>query len=142
MLKGFLLAVAAGIVAGTAFPVVILAIAILGSSGASADIRTMLGIVAAAVLMPLILVTGSALLLGLPATFTLKALRSESGSAYTTVGAILGFLVPGAILAIAQQDAGVFFNALPGNLLGAFSGGVTGGAWGRYYREAAGESVG
>ncbi len=135
-----MLAIAAGTVAGTAFPLVILAIAILGSSGSDGDVRAMIGIVIATVLIPLSLVASSALLLGVPATIALKRVRAESESSYTLVGAVFGFLVPGVILAVAEQNSGVFFSALPASVLGAFSGGVTGRSWWRFYREAAADA--
>jgi len=132
MLKGFLLAVAAGTLAGTAFPVLILIIAVLGD-----ETSTLVGMVSALVLIPLFLVASSALLLGIPATIALKLLRAESAQAYTIMGALLGFLVPGVILAFTAHDGGTFLDGLLANVLGAFSGGVTGRTWWRCYRKAA-----
>jgi hypothetical protein len=135
MLKAFFRAVIAGTVAGTAFPVIILAIMILGSSSSPTDLRAMVVISLATVLIPLGLVVASAFTLGIPATFALKRLRWENEPAYLFVGAISGFVVPCAILAIAEGDPTVALRGLPAGAIGAFSGAITARSWWRSYRE-------
>lgn len=137
MLKGFVLSVIAGTIAGTAFPAIFLAFAIFGSSPNASDVRAGIGIAMATILIPLGLVAASAVLLGIPASLVLKKLGWENEASYMLVAAFLGFIVPGSLLAAAEQDATIFFRAFPAGILGAFSGAVTGRAWWRNYREAA-----
>lgn len=136
MLRGICLAIVAGTVAGTAFPVIFLAIAILGSSSVNGDLQSAIWIAAMSMAIPLILVTASSFLLGVPATLALKMLHWENETAYIVVGGMLGFLVPGTILAFAEESIAAFFHAIPAGLLGAVSGAMTGRTWWRQYRAA------
>jgi hypothetical protein len=134
-LKALLRAVIAGTVAGTAFPVIILAVMILGSSSSPSDLRAMIGISLATVLIPFGLVAASAIALGIPATLALKWLRWENEPVYLCVGAISGFVVPCSVLAFAEGDASVALRTLPAGVIGAFSGAITARSWWRSYRE-------
>jgi len=136
MLRGILLAIAAGTVAGTAFPVIILAIAILGSSTSRSDLQSAIWIAMLTLAFPFALVTSAVLLLGFPATLALKRLRWENETAYLFVGGILGFFVPGTILAFFEGSMDFFFGAIPAGMLGAISGAITGRTWWRQYRAA------
>ncbi|HSJ79067.1 MAG TPA: hypothetical protein VK913_10085 [Erythrobacter sp.] len=78
-------------------------------------------------------VMGSALVFGLPLTFILSGRPREDGGTYALAGALLGMLVPVAVVAAMGGDLGgeLLFFSLPG----IFAGLVTGTSWGRW-REA------
>jgi hypothetical protein len=80
-----------------------------------------------------IFVLGSALVFGLPLTFFLSENPNEDGGTYARAGALLGLLVPVAVVAMMGGDLGaeLLFFSLPG----VFAGLVTGTFWGRW-REA------
>ena len=79
-------------------------------------------------ILPLIisisLVLGASIVVGLPLTALLKRQGWESASAYMSVGAIAGFLLPIAILLLMAAPAGYWMA-----LLGAVGGAVTGRTW-------------
>lgn len=134
MLRGIFLAIAAGTAAGTAFPVIILSMAILGSSPSRSDFESAIWIAMLAIAFPFALVTSSTLLLGFPATLALKKFNLESETAYLLVGGALGFLVPGAVLTCVEGSGEFFFAATTAGIFGAFSGAITGRTWWRQYR--------
>lgn len=140
MLKGFLAAVATGTIAGTAFPAIMLALAIFGSSSSDGDVRTGLGIAAMIIMVPFALVSVSALLVGVPTTLLLRKMGRESATAYIFIGGLSGFLIPVMILAVAEGNASIFFSSLPVSILGAISGALTGRAWWKNYRAGIAES--
>jgi hypothetical protein len=86
------------------------------------------------VLYPLALsgmfVLGSALVFGLPMTFFLSERPDEHGGTYALAGALLGLLVPIAVVLAMGGELGgeVLFLSLPG----IFAGLVTGTSWGRW----------
>lgn len=140
MLRGILLAIAAGTVAGTAFPVIIVAVAIFVSSTSNSDFLAALWVIAITITVPLCLVSSSLLLLGLPVMLVLKKLRRESEAAYLLAGGMIGFLVPGTLLAVIEGNINLLLFAFPAGLIGAFSGAITGRTWWRQYRAAVAEN--
>jgi hypothetical protein len=134
MFRGFFEAVVAGAIAGVAFPAIFLVIAVLGSSPFSGDVRSAIGIAIMMIVIPFAIVVLSAFAVGIPATLILKRWELESETAYLWAGAVTGFLVPGMILVIAEQNIDVFFRAVPAGILGALSGTITGRTWWRAYR--------
>ncbi|MDI1296334.1 MAG: hypothetical protein PSY12_10690 [bacterium] len=134
MFRGYFDAVVAGTIAGTAFPVIFLALAILGSSSSSGDIGSAAGIAALTILIPFVLVSLSAIVVGIPITLIFKQLEWESEAAYICAGALTGFVLPSIILVFFENNIFLFFNAVPAGILGAISGGITGRTWWRSYR--------
>ncbi|WP_130753000.1 hypothetical protein [Sphingobium xenophagum] len=134
MLQSFFKAVLTGTLAGVAFPAIFLVIAILGSSWSHDDLRSMIGITVMMIVIPFALVFLSSIAVGIPVTLIFKRWGIESETAYLWAGALTGFLVPGIILAIIEQNIDVFFRAVPAGILGALSGTITGRTWWRTYR--------
>jgi len=93
-----------------------------------------IGIAIMMIVIPFAIVVLSAFAVGIPATLILKRWELESETAYLWAGAVTGFLVPGMILVIAEQNIDVFFRAVPAGILGALSGTITGRTWWRAYR--------
>jgi hypothetical protein len=111
--------------------VIILAIAILGSSPSASDLNFMIRIVLMIVAVPFSIVVASALILGIPLTLLLKYYGRESLGAYMWAGGLAG-------IAVTQSFglAGVNIYFTPVAMLGAFSGAVTARSWWRHYRAA------
>lgn len=136
-LWGLIKAITAGTLAGAIVPVLMLGMATLAFSSSTSDYKTGLSFVLVGFLIPLALVSGSALLIGVPVTLLLKLGRLESQAAYMMVGGLAGILVPGLVLAVAESDPHMFYAGLAPGVLGAFSGAITGRAWWRAYRKEA-----
>lgn len=132
MLRGLLLAIAAG----TAFPVIFLSIGILGSSFSSSDVSSAIGIALFTLAVSFIIVSSSTILFGLPLTKLFKRLGCEGEAVYLLSGGVLGFLVPGTIFAVVGGSMEAFFHAFPLGVLGTISGALTGRTWWRQYRAA------
>lgn len=126
-MRPFVKSVLFGALAGAAPMLVLTVFIAIGLLADGVKVGGMLPLLWLAVL-PLVvsipLVFAASILVGLPLTFLLKRRLRESASAYISVGAFVGFVVPIAILLLMEAPAGYWMA-----LLGAVGGAVTGRTW-------------
>ncbi|WP_380876597.1 hypothetical protein ACFB49_09320 [Sphingomonas sp. DBB INV C78] len=135
MLKAFLRATLVWALTAAILPALFLPISILSSSPAENAVKMAGGAVLIILAGSLAFALFSMLLLAIPVALLLRRAGRESEAAYRWSGAVIGFLLPLAIIALSRYGATPMMA-----LIGGISGATAARSWWRHGRKAAVEN--